>query len=317
MQTPESRPIVVGADGSESTLDAVAWAAREAARRQVRLRIVHAFAWPLLNIPPVLWQMGPEGGLHAHAERVLADAEKAARAAAPGVDVQTAVVTELPLPLLVAESSAATFVVVGHSGMGAFAYALSGSPSVQLLSQSKAPVVVVRGGRPSNPGEHLVVAGVDGSPHGAAAVAVGVEEAAVRNGRLLALHVQPNGFAARLTQFRLNLSRLQLPLLRRRPALVRPIGDALHGLRQKYPQVPIEERALSGHPAGVLVDMSARADVIVVGARGRGGFAGMLLGSVSQTLIHQARCPVLVVPPDDAVPTPSPSPSSAEDVGGG
>jgi nucleotide-binding universal stress UspA family protein len=261
-----------------------------------------------------LWQMGPEGGLHAHAERVLTDAEKAARAAAPGVDVYTAVVTELPLPLLVAESRTATLVVVGHSGLGVIADALSGSPSVQLLSQSKAPVAVVRGGRRADSAERLVVAGVDGSPHGAAAVAVAIEEAAVRSGRLLAVHVQPNGLAARLTQLRLKLSQRHLPLVRRRPAMVRPIDEALQGLRGTYPEVPIEECALPGHPAGVLVDLSSRADLIVVGARGRGGFAGMLLGSVSQTLIHQTRCPVIVVPPD-AVPASPTGPLSAEEVG--
>lgn len=76
------------------------------------------------------------------------------------------------------------------------------------------------------------------------------------------------------------------------------LDKTMPAIRRRYPDLPIEERILSGHAGGALVDLSTRAAVIVVGARGRGGFAGMVLGSVSQALLHHAQCPVIVVPPE-------------------
>ncbi|MEQ7004771.1 universal stress protein [Actinopolymorpha sp. B17G11] len=284
MVTVDSRPVVVGADGSEAALDAVTWAAREAAFRHVTLRIVHAFAWPMLNVPTVLWQEGQEAAMHAHAELVLAEAEKVARSVAPALDVSTEVVTEMALPLLLTASRHAAYVVVGTSGVGALADAVAGSPTVELVAKSHAPVVVVRGTPSPDRAEGLVVVGVDGSPQSAAAVEVGTKEAALRGGRLMVVHVSRHGPAARLRR-----------MLARTPADLTLTGRALTGWRREYPDLPVEERVATGHPAGVLVDLSERASLVVVGTRGRGGFTGMLLGSTSQALLHHARCPVIVV----------------------
>ncbi|WP_020573909.1 universal stress protein [Actinopolymorpha alba] len=279
---PAGRPIVVGTDGSDGAIDAVAWAAAEAALRKVPLRIVHAFAWTLLHVPAALWRMGPEGGLRAHAEELLEEAVQTARATAPSLEISTAVVTDFPLPLLVEESRGATYVVVGTTGRGAFAEALAGSMTVELVARAHAPVVVVRGTPTPEEADQLVVVGVDGSPLGAAAVEVGVEEAARRHGRLLAVHVVRHGLSVRFGATDTS-------------AGVRLLNEALAGWREKYPDLSIEERVLSGHAAGALTDLSDRAAAVVVGARGRGGFTGMLLGSVSQSLLHHGRCPIIVV----------------------
>ena len=294
MPAPSTRPIVVGVDGSDGSMDAVAWAAREAESRRVPLRLVHAFAWPLLHVPAAIWRLGPEDGLRAHAERLLVESTEQARAAAPSVEVSTAVETDFPLPLLVDESMGATYVVVGTSGRGAVAEALAGSTTVELVARAHCPVVVVRGVLPPDRSDDQVVVGVDGSPLGAAAIELGIDTAARRHGRLLAVHVVRHGLSTRFGATDTS-------------AGLRLLGEALASWRDKYPDVPIEERVLSGHAAGALVELSSRASVVVVGARGRGGFSGLLLGSVSQALLHHGRCPVVVVSRTAAEASPAPT----------
>jgi nucleotide-binding universal stress UspA family protein len=283
-------PIVVGVDGTEGALDAVAWAAREAHRRHLPLRIVHAFAWPLLHIPKASWRSDHESALHARADRLLADAVETALTIAPGADVSTAVETDFPLPLLVAESGRSTYVVVGTGGPPALAEAFVGSLTTELAHRAKCPVVVVRRTPPPEIVDDLVVVGVDGSTLGALAVELGVEEAARRCGRLLAVHVLRHGWSLRSGRGDTSTG-------------LRLLEESLAGARQRYPDLPIEERVVSGHAAEALVGVSGRATLLVVGAHGRAGLAELVLGSVTQTLLHRARCPVLVLCQDRVAPS--------------
>lgn len=285
MPTPDTRRIVVSADGSAGALNAVAWAASEAALRRVPLRIVHAFAWPMLNVPPVLWQVGPEGGLQAHAGHVLAEAEKVARSVGATIEISTAVVTDLPLPMLLEESKQATYVVVGPSSLGSFAEATGGAPMIELPARAQAPVVVVHGEQRLDPTGGLVIVGFDGSPPSAAALEVAAAEANTRDSRLLVVSVERSSLLRRLRRFV-----AEVPM--NRSSVIRD----LQRLRGRYPDLRIEERRLTGHVGGALVSLSDQASLIVVGNRGRGGFTSMLLGSTSHALIHHARCPVIVVP---------------------
>jgi nucleotide-binding universal stress UspA family protein len=66
--------------------------------------------------------------------------------------------------------------------------------------------------------------------------------------------------------------------------------------RERFPGIEVVAEAVPGRPVRILSGASARADLIVVGTRGRGGFAGLLLGSVSHALLHHAHCPLAVVP---------------------
>ncbi|MFD2080907.1 Nucleotide-binding universal stress protein, UspA family [Actinopolymorpha cephalotaxi] len=282
MSTETPKPVVVGVDGTQGSLDAVAWAADAAALRKAPLRLVHAFAWPLLHIPTAMWEMGPEGGLRAHADSLVEEAVRTARDAAPDIEIATTVETDFPLPLLVDLSGDATYVVVGTAGRGSVADALAGSLTIELSARSQAPVVVVRGTLSPERADNLVVVGVDGSPLGAVAVEAAVQEAARRHARLLAVHVVRQGRGARSGAADT-------------AAGLRLLEESLAGWRHKYPDLPIEERVLMGHAAGHLIELSASAGLVVVGARGRGGFTGMLLGSVSQALLHQAQCPVVVL----------------------
>ncbi|WP_265584010.1 universal stress protein [Streptomyces chromofuscus] len=74
------------------------------------------------------------------------------------------------------------------------------------------------------------------------------------------------------------------------------MAESTAGRQDKYPQVEVRHTVVRGHPVRVLSDAAQWAVLLVVGSRGLGGFSGLLLGSVSQGLLHHAPCPVAVVP---------------------
>jgi nucleotide-binding universal stress UspA family protein len=148
---------------------------------------------------------------------------------------------------------------------------------------------VVRGR--SDPAGDVVI-GAAGSVEGAAAVETAFEEASLRGVPLTAVHTW-QGPAVREPGD-------MLPLVYDVQAIeqeeARLLAEALAGHRDRYPDVPVRERLLRGKTRPALIGLSRHAELLVVGARGRGGLAGLLLGSVSQAVLHHAECPVLVVP---------------------
>ncbi|MFR0357399.1 universal stress protein [Streptomyces sediminimaris] len=284
--------VVVGVDGSASSLAAVDAAAHEARLRGAGLRIVHAFVWPATHVPLGPWPLGPpEGGIRNMVEHLVAEAVQRARAAAPEVDVGHVVVTGEPLTVLEAQSRAAELVVVGSRGMGGFVGLLVGSTAVHLVAHGRCPVLVVRE-QPRAPGP--IVLGADGSPAGERAVDFAFAEAAFRKADLLALHAWTT-WNAPLPPPR----DPSLPYANPPGALAaeedRLLSEALAGHQDRYPEVPVEHRVVHGRTREVLIEASRSAQLMVVGARGRDGFAGLLLGSVSQALLHHAHCPLAVV----------------------
>ncbi|MEU9075243.1 universal stress protein [Kitasatospora sp. NPDC048538] len=285
--------VIVGVDGSESSLAAVEVAAREARLRGARLRVVHAFIWPTMHVPLGPSPLGPpEGGLRNAAERLVAEAVEQARAAAPEVDVSHAVVTGEPLTVLEAQSRSADLVVVGSRGMGAFVGLLVGSTAVHLAAHGRCPVLVVRE-QPRTEGP--IVLGIDGSAAGTAAIEFAFAEAALRKAPLLALHVWNTrserayeGPGDPLTAVVVDRDHL-------RETEQRLLDETVASWQEAFPQVVLERRLVRSRIRPALIDVSREAQLVVVGARGRGGFTGLLLGSVSQALLHHAHCPVTVV----------------------
>lgn len=284
--------VVVGADGSASSLAAVETAAREAAWRGAGLRVVHAFLWPALHVPLGPPALGPsEGGLRNAAQRVVAEAVERAGRAAPDVDVTHAVVTGEPLTVLEAQSRAAELVVVGSRGMGGFVGLMLGSTAVHLAAHGQCPVLVVRE-QPAAGGPVLL--GVDGSPAGADAVDFAFAEAALRGAELLALHAwtpwhtpvpPPQDPAMPYASEPGELARTEERL----------VAETITGRRERYPGVAVRTKTVRGATRETLIEESRTAQLLVVGARGRGGFSGLVLGSVSQAVLHHAHCPVAVV----------------------
>ncbi|MER7897648.1 universal stress protein [Streptomyces sp. NPDC096046] len=284
--------VVVGVDGSASSLAAVEAAVREARARGAKLRVVHAFVWPAMHVPLGPSPLGPpDGGLRKMADRLVTEAVERARATAPEVDVNGAVVAGDSLTVLEAQSRAAELVVVGSRGMGGFVGLLVGSTAVHLAAHGRCPVLVVREG-PS--ADDPVVLGVDGSAAGERAVEFAFAEAELRKAPLVALHAW--------TTWNAPMSAPQdasAPYANPPGALAgqeeRLLSEALAGHRARYPGVVVEQKVMRGRTREALIDASRSAQLVVVGARGRGGFAGLLLGSVSQALLHHAHCPVAVV----------------------
>lgn len=283
------RPVVVGIDGSDSALLAMRWAADEARRRKAPLRLVSSFGW----------SEGHDDSrpAHGHTYRELLLGQTRDRLAAAGtvaqqadadLEVQQHVGIGHPIPVLGSEARHAQLMVVGDRGLGGFTGLMLGSVAVGLAAHADCPVVVVRGRDQVDPGSSLpVVVGVDGSPTSEAAVAFAFEAAAERRVPLVAVHtwwVDP----------------VISPLLDWDSTTVdegEVLAERLAGWSEQYPDVPVQRVVAHDKAADVLRELSGRAQLIVVGSRGRGGFGGLLLGSVSHALLHHAACPVAVVRP--------------------
>ncbi|MDX3784096.1 universal stress protein [Streptomyces europaeiscabiei] len=289
-------PVVVGVDGSPSALAAVDAAAVEASLRGVELRVVHAFLWPAVHAPPGPSPLGPlTGALHETVERIVADAVERARSQAPeGLHVGHAVIAGEASTVLQAQSRTAQLLVVGHRGSGGFADLLLGSAAVHLSTHAHCPVMAVRG-RPDPAGPVLVA--IEGSPQEQPAIAFAFAEAALRGTDLIALHAWSTwtDHGEHALGHPVDLVELVGDVDRLRQGEDRRLAEALAGHRGQYPGVTVRPRLVCGRTRRALVEASADAQVMVLGARGHGGVTGLLLGSVSQAALHHARCPVIVV----------------------
>ncbi|MFE1328311.1 universal stress protein [Streptomyces sp. NPDC058735] len=270
--------VVVGVDGSASSLAAVAVAAREARSRGARLRVVHACVRTGARVGQ------PDDELRAYADRLAAGAVERARAEAPEVETRHVVVAAEPVTVLEAQSRAAQLLVIGSRGRGGFAGLLMGSTAVHLAAHGSCPVLVVR--EPPHPGGPVVL-GVDGSAAGQRAVDFAFAEAARRKVPLVAVHTV-GGAPGPASQ---GAADPAAPAGRGR----RLLSEALAGRQERYLDVTVRHEVVHGGPRETLIEASRSAQLVVVGARGRGGFAGLLLGSVSQAVLHHAHCPVAVV----------------------
>jgi nucleotide-binding universal stress UspA family protein len=283
------RAILVGIDGSPAALTAVRWAAREAVRRRARIRMVNAFGWMPVHDADDPLQVVPKrrDALRRAAEESLAVAVAQVAEVAPDVEVSQEVMTGMPAALLVALSAEAQLAVVGQRGLGGFAGLLLGSVGAAVAAHAACPVLVVRGAT-DLPQDGPVVVGVDGSPQSDAAVAFAVEAAAARGVSLRAVHAWLDTVVPVMVSKAVDwdiVAAQQANLL----------TNCLAGWREKYPDLPIEPLLIEDRPAHALMDSIDDAQLVVVGSRGRGGLAGMTLGSVSQALLHHAGCPVAVV----------------------
>ncbi|MEU4678684.1 universal stress protein [Micromonospora sp. NPDC023737] len=286
MNSSDGAAVVVGVDGSEPALRAVRLAATEATRRQRPLRVVHGFIWPLLHVP--LSAPAAGGGLREQAEQIVAAAVAEAETAAPGVHVTGEIIDGEAAAVLLGETATAAMIVLGDRGLGGFSALVVGSVAIQVASYADCPVLVARGApRTSGP----VVVGVDGSESSTLALGFAADTAAARGAELLAVNAYRHPTSTGPGDMQ--------PLVYDEALLhgeeERVLAKSLAGFADRYPELPVTRQAVRARPGKALTEASRTAQLVVVGGQGRGEFTGLLLGSVSQSVLHHADCPVAVV----------------------
>ena len=278
-------PLLVAYDGSQDARSALQWAAHESLRSGVP---VHVLA--VNEILPPTW--GGVGGMVVVTEGYVLDSsavlEEAAKALADAgvVDATTSQRTGPVVAELLQAAGAASALVIGSQGHGSAGEALLGSVSQHLARHATCPVVVVR--EPHDADARRIVVGIDGSPTSAAALAYACQRAETTGETVVALH----GWHVRSPSTDVWAAQPRSVDVGERERL---LAESVAGVRVDHPDVRLEQEVVLVAPEQALVDASASASLVVVGSRGLGWFSGLLLGSVSQAVLHRAACPVAVV----------------------
>lgn len=290
--TTRTETIVVGVDGSFNSGAALDWAVADAQRRNAGVRIVHV-VW----VPITVAAFGdastfpPPDDLMAYGEEVLTTARERVASQAPDVHVETSLLVRRPDEALLEAAQEASLVVVGTRGLGGLGALALGSVSGKVAASAPCPTVVV----PPDvvPSDGPVVVGVDGSEPSDAALQWAMTEAALRGVDVVALNAY-------------QVSVLPMPIIDADTMSKVAAEDRRRAVEQASQAVDRARRAVdvdvavtvhveAGHPADVLLDHGRDAALVVVGSRGLGKFRGLLLGSISQAVLHQATRPVAVV----------------------
>ncbi|MEU5281172.1 universal stress protein [Streptomyces asoensis] len=284
-------PIVVGVDGSGSSLRAVDWAANEAALRGVPLRLVYASLWERYEGESLAEDVGKPSE-QVRAEDIVRTAARRAGLREPGVPVSTAVLPEEPEYALVREGRTACALVLGTRGRSGVVELLLGSVSLAVAGHADCPVIVVRGAsdnrvRAGTGGRVVVGVGDQGAE--SAALRFAVREAALRRATLEAVR------AWRCPAH----ESTDHPLLAGEPARLheQQAADVLEQALKGLPaDVDLRRDTVEGPARRVLLNASHGADLLVVGARRHRGHRGLQLGRVAHAVLHHSACAVAVVP---------------------
>ncbi|MFF5570137.1 universal stress protein [Streptomyces luteogriseus] len=287
-------PVIVGVDGSESSLQAVDWAADEAALRGVPLHLVYASLWE--RYEQTVFPTAPGRTEQLLNDVLVVAAAKRARQRVPGTEVTTEVVPEGPVPVLRRAARKASVLVIGSRGRGGAVELLSGSVCLSVAGRADGVVVVVRGDHDNRSGPlsrgRRVVVGVPDEPADSAAVRFAFREAARRCVPLEAVwawdvpaeeatdHAPFTGAPARVHRRR----------------AVEALESGLRAPTEERPGVEVCRRVVEGPARAALLGASADAALLVVGARHPHGRFGPQIGRVTHAVLHHAACPVAVVP---------------------
>ena len=287
-----TKPVVVGVDGSEESLLAAEWAALEANQHRMPLRIVSAPAMvPRMHST----QVSPATAasvLRGASARALRTAVIRAEEVAPGLEIATDLLSGPPALAVAGSGSGAAMLVVGARGAGGFAAMILGSVGRYAAHRATCPVIVIR--QASMAVHREVAVGVRDPQDATEALTFAFEEATVRHADLVVVHAWywfPSALRATVDR-----DAMDTPF---HPEQIsgeasRTLSASLNRWQEKYPDVRVRHDVIHGHPARVLANYSARADLVVIGRHGSPG-----IGSVQHALLNHARGPVAIVPVDD------------------
>ncbi|MFH9979091.1 universal stress protein [Streptomyces sp. NPDC017179] len=286
------RPITAGVDGSEESLAALAWAAREAERRGLPLRVVRAWRHEVHDA----FDVGDRDTQQAWVRESVAEAARTVTERHPGLDVTADVLEDDPVPALLGAAAESETLVLGSRGRGVLVGFLVGSVGQQVIAGTERPVVLVRAGdRPAaEAAGREVVVGQQGAPEDtAAALEFAFTTAAARGAGVRAVRAWtlPPVFAYSPGSLRLLDEAGGLEPYERKA-----LGAALQPWRERFPDVPVVEHVEMGSAGQVLLAAAENAQLLVVGRRARRTAVGARIGSVASGMLHHAGCPVAVVP---------------------
>ena len=280
---------VVGVDGSVASYAAVSWAAHEATMRGLPIKLVHVVAPTLMSST-----MAPNDTITQEQEdkarQILDQARRIVdeRTAEAPPNVHAELRYAGVVATLVDASRDAQMIVVGR-GLDAFGRQMLGSVSSGLLHHAHCPVAIIHdpdAAQREIRDDAPVLVGIDGSPASEAATALAFDEASRRRVPLVALHAWSDVGVFPILGMDWRVYRDEGDEV---------LGERLAGWREIYPDVQVHRRLVCDVPARWLVDESKSAQLVVLGSRGRGGFDGLHLGSVSSAVAQSARVPVIVV----------------------
>ncbi|MFE2478071.1 universal stress protein [Streptomyces sp. NPDC059389] len=280
-----TRDIVAGIDPDRNWHLALAWAADEAQRRRLPLRLV-------LAVPPQHDTHHVDGtpdqiALRQAGSDKLEQASNWVRDRHPEVSVTGDLLGGSPAHVLGGAAREARMIVLGSRHLSRTAEFFSaGSLVVPVTAQAHCPVVVVGDAEHISQQPPYIVAGIDGSASATAALTFAFDEADLRGAALRVVCVWQRPL--------IMLDDEEVALRAQRTLL----SEATAGLSEKYPDVHVTHEVLTGHPVEELARAAEHALSVVVGRRGRGGYTGMRIGSVVHGLLHRAHCPVITVPTD-------------------
>jgi nucleotide-binding universal stress UspA family protein len=300
--------IVVGIDGSADGEAALRWAVADAKLNHQKITLVHVVS-PLvggysgIGMSTPVWPQDLNDWRQDRGRQLLDNAVHLAHSlAGEELEIDTMMPFGAIVPALVELTARTDMMVLGSRGLGTFNRALLGSVSTALAHHAHCPVVLVHANAPAVPANAPILLGTDGSAGSLPAVELAFREAARRNAELIVLHACSDAEVPQLTA---------VPWWALDSDAERQLTQFLAPYRERYPEVPVSYHVLRDHPARHLVEESESAQLVVVGSRGRGGLAGMLLGSVSSTLVHATTTPVIVARHDPARVESSPTVATA------
>lgn len=283
--------VVVGVDGSDTSLKALDWAVGEAGRSGRGVRAVSCYSVPFYGEPGMFGAYAIESqveAIKAEHEQIASSALHRAAELDPTVPREGSVVFASPAAVLPEAADEGDMIVVGSTGRTGVLAATLGSVATAVCHRASVPVVVVPATTPEGgKGMKKIVVGVDGSPTSEEALQWAFDEARLAGAELVVLHGWSYPYAGWRSEPR---DEMKLDALRQLEASVETLGPD-----RDASGVKVHAKLVEDHPAAAIIEEAGDADLVVVGSRGRGGFRSLLLGSTSRAVVQHAPCPVAVI----------------------